>query len=277
MLLDVDHGLVKDCPNYQVDELRGHPIVVAGVHRQAEDVAGNDCLNNQQNFHHADDQVGVGHGVLRVHPRQNHRDVVPGGVALLQDGVLVFQWTWQTTVQAPLGEEGSNPDPDDLSAGRAVLEQLFLVRQEQALVDQIPQVVTAKPLPVVDVPGIHLFGILEQKLHAQNSVPQDDFFRLVIFLGVSGKVHREPRAHGINRVQHTLQQLVPDVPPYIHRFCDIQAEQEADESRQHLRGVSNDLELVQNLPNFDQIVVFKVLPAHHGRGVHCRQIAHGER
>mmetsp|Transcript_6343 Transcript_6343/g.21779 ORF Transcript_6343/g.21779 Transcript_6343/m.21779 type:complete len:241 (-) Transcript_6343:1449-2171(-) len=152
VLLDVDHGLVEDGPDDEVNELSAHPVIVPREDGQGEDVTRHSGLDDQQDLDHGDDEVAVGHGVLRVDPGQNHRDVVSRGVALLQDCVLVLKGVGQATVQAPLGEERGDPHPHDLGTAGAVLQELLLVRMEQALIHQVAQVVAPKPFPVLDVP-----------------------------------------------------------------------------------------------------------------------------
>mmetsp|Transcript_3626 Transcript_3626/g.9147 ORF Transcript_3626/g.9147 Transcript_3626/m.9147 type:complete len:480 (-) Transcript_3626:45-1484(-) len=276
MLLDVDHSLVEDGPNDQVHDLSAHPVVVARPDRKREDVTRHQRLDYQQDLDHAYHQMRVRHGVLRVHSGQNHGDVVAGDVAFFQDGVLIFQGVGQAAVQAPFGEEGGDPDPDDLRPGRAVLEELLLVRVKEPLVDEVAQVVAAQPLAVPDVPRVHLPRILEQELDAQDSIAQDGFLGLLVLLGVAGEVHGEPRAHRVNRVQNALQQLVPNVPPNVHRLGHIQAEQEAHQGGEDLGGVRHDLELVQHLPHLRQILVVVVPPRHDRVTILGGQVADGE-
>ena len=52
VFLDINHGLMKDGPNNQVNQLSAHPVVVTGPNRKREDVPCNKSLDDEQDLDH---------------------------------------------------------------------------------------------------------------------------------------------------------------------------------------------------------------------------------
>ena len=52
VFLDINHGLMEDGPNNQVNNLRARPVIVTGPNRQREDVTRNKSLDDEQDLDH---------------------------------------------------------------------------------------------------------------------------------------------------------------------------------------------------------------------------------